>query len=58
MDMTRYRNTVTGEIFTLDEIREAYEECFWDIRSEFGYDNFDDWFEAMYQRGDFEEIEN
>lgn len=56
--MAKYRNTVTGEVFTLDEIREACEECFWDIRSEFGYDNFDDWFEAMCQRGDFEEIEN
>ena len=56
--MAKYRNTVTGEIFALDEIREAYEECFWDIRSEFGYTTFEEWFEAMCQRGDFEEIEN
>ena len=56
--MTKYRNTVTGEIFTLNEIKEAYEECFWDIRSEFGYTTFEEWFEAMCQRGDFEEIEN
>ena len=54
--MTTYRNTITGEIFTLEEIRESYEEFFWDMRTE--YDSFEDWFEAMCRRGDFEEIEN
>lgn len=37
MDM--YRNTVTGEVFTVDESREAYEEFEWDFRLE--YDSFE-----------------
>ena len=51
-----YKNTITGEIFTLEEIREAYEEFEWDMRTE--YDSFEDWFETMCRRGDFEEIDN
>lgn len=37
MDM--YRNTVTGEVFTIDESRKAYEEFEWDFRLE--YDSFE-----------------
>lgn len=33
MDM--YRNTVTGEVFTVDESREAYEEFEWDLKGRF-----------------------
>ena len=50
MDM--YRNTVTGEVFTVDESREAYEEFEWDFRLE--YDSFEDWFAEMIKKGDFE----
>lgn len=52
MDM--YRNTVTGEVFTVDESREAYEEFEWDFRLE--YDSFEDWFAEMIKKGDFEKV--
>lgn len=48
-----YRNTITGETFTIEEIREEYEVFFWDMRTE--YDSFEEWFREMYRRGDFEE---
>ncbi len=50
-----YRNTITGEVFTEEEIREAYEEFQWDMRIE--WNSFEDWFEAMCKRGDFTEVE-
>lgn len=56
--MTTYRNTITGEIFTLEEIEEDYEEFYWDLRGDYGCYNFEDWFEAKCRRGDFEEVEN
>lgn len=52
MDM--YRNTVTGEVFTVDESREAYEEFEWDFRLE--YDSFEDWLAEMIRKGDFEKV--
>lgn len=51
-----YKNTVTGEVFTLDEIKDAYEQFKWDMKD--SYDSFEDWFDEMCRRGDFEEIEN
>lgn len=54
--MATYRNTITGEFFTMDEIREAYEEFFWDMRLQ--YDNWSEWFDEMYRRGDFEKADS
>ena len=52
--MDTYRNTITGEMFTVDESREAYEEFEWDFRLE--YDSFEDWFAEMIRKGDFEKV--
>ena len=41
--MNMYRNTVTGEIFTVDESREEY-------------DSFEGWFAEMIRKGDFEKV--
>jgi hypothetical protein len=50
-----YINTNTGEVFTMDEIRESFEQFRYDMETE--YDSFEEYFEAMCDRGDFEEIE-
>ena len=50
-----YRNTNTGETFTMDEIRESFEQFRYDMKTE--YDSFEEYFEAMCNRGDFEEVE-
>lgn len=51
----KYRNTNTDEIFTMDEIKDSYEQFKWDMKTE--YDSFEEYFEAMCDRGDFEEVE-
>ena len=51
----KYRNTNTGEVFTMDEIRESFEQFRYDMETE--YDSFEEYFEAMCDRGDFEEVE-
>lgn len=51
----RYRNTNTGEVFSLNEIQKAYDMFRYDMENDYGC--FDNWFDKMCQNGEYEEVD-
>lgn len=48
-----YRNTSTGELFTLEEVKDLFEQYKWEMKQHF--DSFDEYLEHLLKTGGLEE---